>query len=321
MKNASVIFLILVTLNATLHAQQPDTLLHKLDSLSQKADSAGKQQNNTHPAAYNETTQLNVPSYFILLGSDVKQAFTKPFHMQGRDWKWAGIGAGALGLLALVDKPVQQFALDLRNHNAGLRNVSQYVTEFGGTYEGYTLGALGLYGFAFNNHKMKTTTLLATQAYVVSGAVAGVVKFLTGRTRPSAYAANAVAHPTFKGPFAKSSDYAGSGATSSFPSGHTTLAFAVATVYALEYKSRPWVPVLVYSAATLVGISRITENKHWSTDVLAGAALGYLSGRLVVNNYHRFAQLKAPRQKKASFSFNLQYRYGQLVPGFVYTFK
>jgi membrane-associated phospholipid phosphatase len=98
------------------------------------------------------------------------------------------------------------------------------------------------------------------------------------------------------------------------------VAFAAATVFAMEYKDKPIVPILAYAAASLVGVSRITENKHWATDVLVGAGLGYLSGRQVVNNYHRYARLKAPKQKGNTVSFNLQYMYGQLVPGIVYTF-
>jgi hypothetical protein len=54
--------------------------------------------------------------------------------------------------------------------------------------------------------------------------------------------------------------------------------------------------------------------------VLTGAAVGYLTGKLVVNNYHRYAKLKAPQQKKNSVSFNLQYYNGVLMPGLTYKF-
>lgn len=315
----AVILFAFILLPTFSFSQQPDTLIKKLDSLTQKSDSA--RPNNTAPSAYNEATKLNVPTYFILLGSDLKQAFTKPFHMKGRDWKYLGIGAGSVALLTLADPPVQQFALRLRKANPGLRNVSRYVTNFGGLYEFYTLGALGAYGFIFKNQKMKTTTLLATQAYITGAAVESVMKYISGRTRPSFYDPNTVAKPAFKGPFAKSIDYKGSKTNSSFPSGHTTVAFAAATVYAMEYKDKPLIPILSYSAASLVGLSRITENKHWLTDVLAGAALGYLTGRQVVNNYHRYAYLKDPKRKKGDVSFNLQFNQGVVMPGVVYRFR
>jgi membrane-associated phospholipid phosphatase len=321
--NKGLITLLCVSLSVAGICQKPDTLIKKLDSLSKKTDSAGKQNNNTSPAAYNENTQITFSSYFILLGSDVKQAFTKPFHMDKKDWGKLGKYALVIGGLSLLDKPIQREALELRNNHSTLRNVSKYVTNFGGPYEAYTLGALGAYGFLFKNKKMQTTTLLASQAYITGAAVESVLKFLSGRQRPYFTDSTKVqANPTFRGPFYKTPrDPNGKRTNSSFPSGHTTVAFAAATVYAMEYKDKPLVPILAYSAATLIGLSRLTENKHWATDVLTGAAIGYLTGRLVVNNYHRYAKLKAPKQAKNNVTFNLQYNQGVLMPGFVYTFR
>jgi len=317
----AIVTAFLVCMTATAFSQKPDTLIKKLDSLSKKSDSAG-QKNITNPAAYTENTELTVPTYFILLGSDLKQAFTKPFHMKERDWKYLGAAAVVVGGVAFADKPIQRFALRLRNNNSSLRNVSKYVTNFGGTYEAYTLAAFGAYGFIFNNKKMKNTTLLATQAYLTGAAVQSVLKFLTGRERPYITDSTKVqASPTFHGPlYVSPRDENGKKLYSSFPSGHTTVAFAAATVFAMEYKNRPWIPIFSYSVATLIGLSRMTENKHWATDVLVGAALGYLSGRQVVNNYHRYAKVKRESPKKKSVSFNLQYNFGHVMPGLVYTF-
>lgn len=312
---------LMLTLNQAM-AQKPDTLIKKLDSLSRGSDTARSKDNNINPEAYTKKTSFTFSSYFILLGSDIKQAFTKPFHMKARDWKYVGAMALATGALAFADEPIQRAALRLRNNNRGLRNVSNYVTSFGGLYEIYTLGAFGAYGFLFKNEKIKTTTLLATQAYITGGLVESVVKTLSGRQRPYAYDPDAVeAEPTFHGPFYKTMrDAEGKKLNSSFPSGHTTVAFAAATVFAMEYRNHPWIPIFSYSAASLIGLSRITENKHWATDVLVGAALGYLTGRQVVNNYHRYADLKAPAQK-GKVSFNMQYHFGHMMPGFVYTFR
>lgn len=302
-------------------AQKPDTLIRKLDSLSQKTDSAGTQLNNTNPRAYNEATQFTLSSFFILQGSNLKQAFTKPFHMTGRDWGKLGKFVVLTGALSLLDEPVQRRALDLRQHNSGLRTISRQITNFGGIYEGYTLGALGAYGFLFKNKKMQTTTLLALQSYITGAAVESVLKFLSGRQRPYVVNQKQVeAEPTFRGPFHVMRDADGNRLNSSFPSGHTTVAFAAATVYALEYKDRPWVPVVAYSAASLIGLSRIAENKHWLTDVVVGATLGYLTGRQVVNNYHRYAKLKSPKQPRNSVSFSMGYGNGQLLPGMVWRF-
>ena len=303
-------------------SQQKDTLINKLDSLNKKTDSAGEWVNNISPKAYNETTKLRFNSYFTLLASDLKQEFTKPFHMNRKDWGRLGKFAVVAGALAFADEPIQKSAVKLRTNHPGLNNASKYITNFGGIYEAYTLAALGTYGILFKNQKIKTTTLLATQAYITAGALEKVLKFASGRTRPSDYDLNVEAEPTFLGPFSKTArDANNRKAYSSFPSGHTTVAFAAATVFALEYRDKPIVPIIAYSAASLIGVSRITENKHWSTDVLVGAALGFLAGKQVVNNYHRYAKLKAPDQRKNTVSFNLQYYSGHVAPGIIYTFR
>ncbi len=66
----------------------------------------------------------------------------------------------------------------------------------------------------------------------------------------------------------------------SFPSGHTSSAFAMATVAHHHFGPRVWIPA--YLAAGAIGVSRIQSNKHNLSDVLAGATLGYIVGRTVV---------------------------------------
>jgi len=322
-KGLQVCVVCVLFLSKSSFAQQPDTLIKKLDSLSTKTDSAGGQVNNINQKAYNDRTKITFGTYFVLLGSDFKQQFTKPFHMTSRDWGKFGIFAAATGALMLVDEPVQQWGHHVSSSSKTVADVSHYVTNAGGLYETYTLAALGAYGFIFKNEKVKTTTLLATQSYITSAVMAETIKLITHRDRPfrdDPYAKNP--EPTFHGPFYKRPPTVYSKSLgSSFPSGHTTAAFSAATVYAMEYRDKPLVPFLAYGAASLIGLSRITENKHWATDVLTGAALGYLCGRQVVNNYHRYSKLKAPKQKKNTVSFNLQYSYGVIEPGVVYTFR
>lgn len=314
--------LILSILCANFTAFSQDTLVNKLDSLGLKKDSSGSQINNTNPSAYNQRTQLTPKTYFVLLGSSIKQEFTKPFHMNGKDWKNFGIFAAGTGALFLADQPIQRAALKLRNRNTSVNNISHYVTNFGGLYEGYTLAALASYGLIFKKKKTVTTTLLATQAYITGAALQTVLKYITGETRPSYYGPDQVAKPRFLGPFTKvQRDANGKKTYSAFPSGHTTVAFAAATVFASEYKNKPWVGIVAYSAASLIGVSRVTENMHWTTDVFVGAALGYLTGKHIVNNYHRYAKIKAPDQPKNTVSFHLQYNFGHLEPGIVYTFR
>ncbi|HLA58055.1 MAG TPA: phosphatase PAP2 family protein, partial [Puia sp.] len=289
----------------------PDTLINSPDSSFQQ----------NVPQA-NDQPRINFNTYFALLGNDAKLAITKPFHMSKQDWGRVGIFAAALGTLALADRPIQRYAVDLRTRSNGLQKVSKQVTRFGSIYGIYTIGALTVASFVSRDEKMQTTTLLATQSLIMTGALETVVKFLTGRQRPYFIdSTNVPPRPIFYGPFHKAPrDQNGKRTNTSFPSGHAALSFAVATVYAREYKNKPWVPVVAYSAAGLISLSRITENRHWATDLLAGAALGYLSGRLVTNNWHHYAYMKFRKKGNGTLRFNLQYNQGQIMPGLTYTF-
>ncbi|MDX5396302.1 MAG: phosphatase PAP2 family protein, partial [Hymenobacteraceae bacterium] len=62
------------------------------------------------------------------------------------------------------------------------------------------------------------------------------------------------------------------------------------------YKDHKYIPVLAYSTATLVGLSRIHDNMHWTSDVLAGAAVGYLSAKGVLLLYD-FTERKLRKRK------------------------
>ncbi|MHA4810006.1 phosphatase PAP2 family protein [Flavitalea flava] len=321
--------LLLLLVPSCLKAQQKDTLVKKLDSLSKETDSVGgKQKNNTSPATYNENTKITPRVYLILAADDLKQQVTSPFRATRQDWlKIGAFGLVTTACILFADKPVYRLALHIRE-NKQVVSVSSYVTDFGGLYEGYTLAALGAYGLIFKKEKEKTTTLLATQAYITAAAIETALKFLTGRQRPSYYdPVTGLNNHTFHGPFYQySKDKLGSrpsnGSYSSFPSGHTTVAFAAATVFAMEYKEIKIVPILAYSAASLIGLSRIIQNQHWASDVLVGAALGFLCGRQVVNNYHRYSKIQSGlAKKKNKISYTLNYYNGVLMPGFVYTFR
>jgi hypothetical protein len=319
----SLWILMLLLFSSNIYSQQKDTLINKLDSLNKKTDTTGAQTNIINPNAYTQNTRISFPAYFVLLGSDLKQDITAPFHQTEREWKRIGIyGASVAAFSIIADEPIQRFAVKLHDNSNTVSGISSYVTKFGGRYELYSLAALGGYGFIFNNKKMQTTTLLATQAYLTSGLIESGIKYITGRQRPSYDDPNhPEAEPTFRGlSYSLGKNIYNHKISTSFPSGHTTVIFAAATVFAKEYKNTPWVPVVAYSAASLVGLSRITENKHWATDVIVGATLGYLCGSQVVNNYHRYAKIKAPK-KSGTLSFNIHYNGNNFEPGFIYTFN
>ena len=66
----------------------------------------------------------------------------------------------------------------------------------------------------------------------------------------------------------------------SFPSGHASNAFTLAAVVERHYGWKAGLPA--YTLASLVAVSRLQRNKHYLSDVMAGATLGYIVGRTVV---------------------------------------
>lgn len=262
----------------------------------------------------------NVKTYFTLLGSNLQQTFTKPFHMNKKDWQNLGDFSFLMIGVSILDQPIQQTALNYRKQHPKFNGVSNFITHFGADYEIYTLAAIGTYGLIIKDQKLKNTTLLATQAFITAGSVSTVLKIITGRDRPSYYGPDEVAAPTFRGPLLNNKNGRESSFSSSFPSGHSSVAFAAATVFAMEYKNKPIIPIIAYTAASVVSLSRITENKHWLSDVVVGAALGYLSGRQVVNNFHRYINQQENEKKKTQYSFQLNYNMGHLEPGLIVRF-
>jgi membrane-associated phospholipid phosphatase len=120
----------------------------------------------------------------------------------------------------------------------------------------YGLEAFGIK--SRSDFKTKSLNLFCSQ--IVSGLSVYIIKYSTQIERPD-----------------KSN-------TLSFPSGHTSLAFVSAQVLVEEYGHHSiWIPISAYSVASAVGILRITNNKHWLTDVITGAGIGILSTKLV---YH-----------------------------------
>ncbi len=111
---------------------------------------------------------------------------------------------------------------------------------------------------------LEETSVQAMQAWAVASAATGILKLAFGRQRPYEEVGPGAFHPF-------------SGATS-FPSGHTTAAFAVATVLDRRVEF-PGSFSLLYGLATLTAASRVYDHEHWVFDVVVGAFIGHLSGK------------------------------------------
>jgi membrane-associated phospholipid phosphatase len=132
-----------------------------------------------------------------------------------------------------------------------------------------------------------------TEAVLVANAVTGLLKGTLGRARPFVSNDSNPRDFSFGGGF-RTAD------RQSFPSGHTTTAFAAAAAVTSEIrrlhpKALPYVAPVMYGGATLVGLSRMYHNKHWASDVALGAAIGTFSGLKVVRYSHTHPDNKVDR--------------------------
>jgi len=108
-----------------------------------------------------------------------------------------------------------------------------------------------------------------------------------------------------------------SSAYNSFPSGHTAQAFLAATFFYKEYgKKYPWVSVGMFTLASGIGVFRILNNRHWVSDVLAGAGLGILSveiSYLLLNPKNKLAKfipdVIVPSYKNGAFICTANYTF------------
>ena len=131
--------------------------------------------------------------------------------------------------------------------------------------------------------------LHATEAVLVSGAATGGLKLLVGRPRPLVGSDDGSRN--LREESWELRPGRGVGGYSSFPSGHTTVAFATASAITSELRltnarGARVVGAVLFGGATAVGLSRMYDNEHWASDVAMAAVVGTLAGRRVVEHQH-----------------------------------
>jgi membrane-associated phospholipid phosphatase len=202
---------------------------------------------------------------------------TAPAHWNVADWERFGGAAIVIGGLMLEDRHLDH---EFQKWRSTFTNrVSDATTSFGGGYGVNTGVAFLIVGYVFRSWDLRETGRETLEAGFLSNLLdKWILKRAIGRERPQVSNGRTVFRP------GSSND--------SFPSGHATEAFAVASVIAV--RSKGWVlPTIAYTAATLVAFDRVNDRVHFPSDVAAGAILGTAVGRFLVAR-HRRAQGQAP---------------------------
>jgi membrane-associated phospholipid phosphatase len=149
------------------------------------------------------------------------------------------------------------------------------VSDLGlGKVHGIGWGATTVVSLITKNKKLQKLSIIWGGSLLLNSVITEEVKITFQRHRPN----TGDAYNVF--------DWRkGSRIHRSFFSAHTSNAFTTATVFASIYKDKKWMPPLAYGLATLVGFSRIYNNDHWASDVMAGAAFGFLTAKAVQGLY------------------------------------
>jgi membrane-associated phospholipid phosphatase len=198
------------------------------------------------------------------------------------------LAAGFVGATMVMFPIDRHIANHLRDQTTP---ANQFLDNAARGFEGLTspgaflIGpALYAYGRLADHPGVQDLGWHGTEAALVGSGATGLLKGLLGRARPYVSAdTNPRDFKALKG-FSSAS-------RQSFPSGHTTTAFAVAAsvtseVHRMWPQATWYVGPVLYGGATLVGLSRMYHNQHWASDVVLGAGVGTFAGLKVVRYSH-----------------------------------
>lgn len=185
------------------------------------------------------------------------------------------IGIGVIGLesdwLKFQNREIRDELRENIDSKFSIDDFSQYFPMV----SVYGLNALGIKG----KHSFKERTLILGTAAALMAVSVNTIKSTSNVLRPDGSNSH------------------------SFPSGHTATAFMGAEFLRREYGDvSSWIGVAGYAVATGTGFFRMYNNKHWLTDVIAGAGIGILSTDIAYWLYPYTSKLFFPNKKNKQFS-------------------
>ncbi len=242
------------------------------------------------PAKHRQEEKKNQPSADRINQSYLRQVGQDFFSLVQAPRKWEG--PDIMNLAAVIGTGTVIFTLDqdifnwvAERRSSFSQDVAKVSTRFGdgGFLLVFTSG-LYVAGELLGQPGLRKSALLSLESLAFSSLIVASIKFLGGRARPHAWEGSQSFHP-----------FSFSAKHTSFPSGHASAAFAVATTLACSTENKI-IDVSAYSLATMAALARVHDEAHWASDVLVGSALGYFVGRYVAN-------LHRPEERKMSFLF------------------
>ena len=217
-------------------------------------------------------------------GGDIVGTWAAPFHSTARDWLGAGAVLALSAAVSPLDDDVDRWFL---NHQRdGIFSSLKEFREGGRAFAGSTItpAALGVYaiGVATKNRGIRDGVWGCVASYASESVVRSQVMYrLVGRLRPDSIRDAHVQLPSGQGD-QYTFYFPGSNAWGkhSLPAGHVANAAACASFLSHRFEN-PYVTIPAYAIATAVGVGRLVDRRHWTSDTVLGALFGYAVGKEV----------------------------------------
>jgi membrane-associated phospholipid phosphatase len=213
----------------------------------------------------------NIKNDFLSVFKVGKGFMESPFNLSSEDYILAGIIAGTTALSFNIDNYVRNSVKKF--HNTSMDRITDVGEKFGkGKYAPILSGLFYVGGLITEDKEIRKTGLILIETIALNALVTQGLKMTFGRARPYINEGNLdIDFMTFE---LDEEDY-------SLPSGHTSNAFAVATVLS-ERINNIFASITLYSLAGLTAFQRIYADQHWFSDTVLAAAIGTLVGLKVV---------------------------------------
>lgn len=200
-----------------------------------------------------------------------------------QDLLWAAAFAGGTVAMFPLDRSLAHRVQETDLQESHLLRVGANVDYVGRPGAFLIGGAMYGIGRLLGSGRMADLGLHGSEALLLTELITRAIKSPAGRSRPFVDPDHAHGFKLGRG--------FGDQTYQSFPSGHTSIAFAAASAVTYETggwwpRAKPLVGTAMYGGAALVGLSRMYRNKHWASDVAMGAAVGTFTAWKVVQYNH-----------------------------------
>lgn len=217
-------------------------------------------------------------------GGDIVGTWAAPFHSSARDWLGAGLVVVGSAAISPFDDNIDNWFV--RHHDDGVWSALNEFREGGSAFAGTTITPVvaGVYvvGLVTKSRGIRDGVWGCVASYASESVVRSQVMYrLVGRLRPDSLRTDHVLVESKQGDQYKFY-FPGSNAWGkhSLPAGHVANVAACASFLSHRFNN-PYVTVPAYAVVVGVGIGRMVDRRHWTSDTILGVLFGYAVGKEV----------------------------------------